>query len=297
MFLRDSATGLGKTGLDHTSSGLQIAVIADNESAVTSYTSAGSTIETITVIGTYAAPTSGKVRFKAVDGTLFPGLYEIQIADARFAVSGARSIQGVVRGVTGVDPCPFEIQLDAAPADVTHLLGTAWLAPTVEGTPDINVKTITDGAITAAKIAASALDGKGDWNTVAPPTESEIWTYETRGLTEATALDSAASASLAAIQAKTDQLTFSLANQLDVSIHSVTEDGFDDIFQTYQITESYPAIGVESTPAQAFYLIQQVFSEFTINGTEISIKKLNGTEAATYTMDSASRPLSRGRTT
>ena len=102
---------------------------------------------------------------------------------------------------------------------------------------------------------------------------------------------------VAAVKVKTDQLSFSLANQLDVSVHSVVESGFIDIFETYQITESYPAVGVEPTPAQAIYTIQQVFGEFTINGTTISVKKLDGTEAATYELDSATRPLSRERVT
>lgn len=43
------------------------------------------------------------------------------------------------------------------PVNVTTLLGTAWLTPAVAGTPDVNTKTITDGAITAAKLASDAI--------------------------------------------------------------------------------------------------------------------------------------------
>ena len=86
------STGAGLTGLTSASSGLIISTIADNEATATAYTVAGSTIETITTLGAYAAPTATKCRFKEVDATNHKGLYEIQIADARFAVANAKSI-------------------------------------------------------------------------------------------------------------------------------------------------------------------------------------------------------------
>lgn len=44
------------------------------------------------------------------------------------------------------------------PANVTQLLGTAWLAPAVAGTPDVNTKSNTTGAITTAAFAAGAIN-------------------------------------------------------------------------------------------------------------------------------------------
>ena len=97
---------------------------------------------------------------------------------------------------------------------------------------------------------------------------------------------------------KTAQLTFSTGNQLDVSIHSVTYSGFDDIFQTYQMTESYAATGVAPTPAQAAFLSQQAFTNFNIVGTTISVVGIDGvTVQATYGMDSATIPTRRIRLT
>ena len=58
------STGAGLTGLTSTSSGLIISTIADTESTATAYTVAASNVETITTNGTYAAPTSGKCRFR-----------------------------------------------------------------------------------------------------------------------------------------------------------------------------------------------------------------------------------------
>lgn len=53
--------------------------------------------------------------------------------------------------------------------DVKYLLGTIFATPATAGIPDVNVKNAANtawgsGAITAASIAASALNGKGDWN-------------------------------------------------------------------------------------------------------------------------------------
>lgn len=97
-----SASGGGLTGLTSASAGLIVATIADNEAATTRYRASSSEIETITTLGTYAAPTSGKCRFKEVDATNHPGIYEIQIADARFSVSSAKSMIISISGATSL---------------------------------------------------------------------------------------------------------------------------------------------------------------------------------------------------
>jgi hypothetical protein len=113
VFLRDSSvtTGAGLTGLTFSSSGLSISTIADNEATATTYTVAGSTIETISTLGTFATPTATKCRFKEVDATNLPGLYEIQLDNTRFAVSNAKSLAVVVKGATNLSPCPLLIPL------------------------------------------------------------------------------------------------------------------------------------------------------------------------------------------
>ncbi len=109
--LKHSTTGQGLTGLDNSSAGLIISTITDNESAVTVYTVAAGNVETITTIGTYAAPTASKCRFKAVDGTNHPGVYEIQLADARFAVVGAERLYISVTGAANLLGTDKEIEL------------------------------------------------------------------------------------------------------------------------------------------------------------------------------------------
>jgi hypothetical protein len=113
-------TGAGLAGLTFSSTGLRVSTIADNESTATSYTAAGSTIETITTLGTYAAPTATKCRFKEVDSTNHPGLYEIQVADARYAVSSAKSLIVSVSGATNAAETDAVISLqDMDPYDAT----------------------------------------------------------------------------------------------------------------------------------------------------------------------------------
>lgn len=104
-------TQAGLTGLTNASSGLIIATIADNEATTTAYTAAGSTIDTISTLGTFAAPTSGHCRFKEVDATNHPGVYEIQIADARWAVSNARYVIVSVLGATNLAQQDIIVQL------------------------------------------------------------------------------------------------------------------------------------------------------------------------------------------
>lgn len=100
LFDASSVVGAGLTGLTSASTGLRISTICDNEATATAYTVAGSTIETITTLGTYAAPTATKCRFKEVDATNHPGVYEIQLAAARVAVSGAKELIISVSGST-----------------------------------------------------------------------------------------------------------------------------------------------------------------------------------------------------
>lgn len=151
-------TGAGKTGLTHSSSGLIISTIADNEATATAYTQAASNVETITTLGTFAAPTASKCRFKEVDATNHPGLYEIHIANARWAVSNARSVIVSVSGVSGAAQVDAEIQLDPVPANALQVNDSATAAARL----DRSARTITLGTVgsgsTTTAVVASSLD-------------------------------------------------------------------------------------------------------------------------------------------
>lgn len=103
--------GSGLTGLTYSSAGLAISAVADVEASTVVYAQGSSNIEDITTLGTYAAPTANKCRFKAVDGTNHPGVYEIQLANGRFSVSSSRSLLVSVRGATNLAECDFVVNL------------------------------------------------------------------------------------------------------------------------------------------------------------------------------------------
>lgn len=114
LFVPDagSSTGAGKTGLTATSAGLVIGIIRSGDAVATSYTASADTIESITQLGTYEAPSSGKCRFREIDSQVLPGWYELQFADALFsATGGRRSLGGMLWGAAGTLPVPFQIQL------------------------------------------------------------------------------------------------------------------------------------------------------------------------------------------
>jgi hypothetical protein len=74
-----------------------------------------------------------------------------------------------------------------------------------------------------------------------------------------------------------------------------TKAEMDAMWTTAQ-TESYASDGAAATPAQLLYMILCSVSEFSISGTTITGKKLDGsTTAMTWTISDASNPTSRTR--
>lgn len=211
LFLQDSSstTGAGKTGLSSSSAGLVVAVKRELASTYTVYAQASSNIESITTIGTFAAPTASKCRFKEIDATNAPGMYQLMLADALFdAGDASRWITGLVFGASGLAPVPFEIALDAinrqdavrmgltalpnAAAEASGGLPTLSAAQASNGTIQANVHrwltatpnalqagrvdtylgAVAAGVIAAASFAANALDA--------------VWSTATRILTAGT---------------------------------------------------------------------------------------------------------------
>lgn len=153
-------TGAGITGLTYSSSGLKISTITENEASATTYTSAGSTTEDITTLGTYAAPTATKCRFKQVDATNHPGVYELHLADARFAVASARSLLVSISGATNLAQCDFVVQLNAAadyPVNVATWIGSAPNA-LQSGRVDGYLGATATDAITSTSLASTAVN-------------------------------------------------------------------------------------------------------------------------------------------
>ena len=168
VMIRSSTTGQGVTGLTISSTGLIISTIADVEATATSYTAAGSTIETITTLGTFAAPTATKCRFKEVDATNHPGVYEIQLADARYAVASAKVLRINVVGVSGMLQSNQVIQLtsfdpdDVVRAGLTSLPNAAVQASGglyTRGTGSGQINQETNGRIDVNAVAFGGTAG------------------------------------------------------------------------------------------------------------------------------------------
>lgn len=156
------STGAGKTGLAYNTSGLIISTIADNEASATVYTVAGSTIETISTLGTYAAPSATKCRFKELDATNHPGVYEIQIADARFAVASAKSLIVSVLGATGAAQCDVCVPLvDLDPYDAVRAGLTG----------------LPNHVMTTGTVSADAGNTASTFKTNLSATEADHWKY------------------------------------------------------------------------------------------------------------------------
>lgn len=105
VYLQDPITADPKVGLTSTQIGLTIYTMKLGDTAPVSYT-----IETITTIGTWSAPTSNAhVRFKEIG--VIPGLYELQFPDTLFS-SNSPIVTGSITCLDVILPCPFMFQLD-----------------------------------------------------------------------------------------------------------------------------------------------------------------------------------------
>lgn len=249
--VRDSSvtTGAGLTGLTSASSGMIISTIADNEATATVYTVAASHVQTITTLGTFAAPSASNCRFKEVDATNHPGIYEVQIADARYAVSSAKSLL---------------ISLSGA----TNMVQTDVLIP---------LRSVDPYSATAFITGVNSLAPPSAWNTDVIQTGDSF----TRLGAPAGA---SVSADVAAVNTKTTNLPPDPADASDIAA------AFAAVLVT-AMTEAYPADGATMSMAQFAYLIRSFLTDFSISGTTLTAKKVDGsTTSSTYTLNDATSP-------
>lgn len=159
--LFDSTTWLGKTALAFNTSGLIISTIGDAESSPTNYTTAGSTIEDITTLGTFAQPSSTKCRFKKIDDTNMPGLYEIQFRDDRHAAI-TQYMDVIVSGASGLaDSDTYRIWLKPVAANTRQYLNNAVPAANVSGVPIVDAKYLNGTLQTAYDLGGGVILANG----------------------------------------------------------------------------------------------------------------------------------------
>lgn len=218
----------------------------------------------------------------------------------------------VTKWLTGTIPA---VTVTGVPkVDAAYLLGTAWLTPSVAGTPDVNAKQIggtaqTTGQDIVANITTllgripsgiftgitslaqwlGALAGKQTANSTA---RTEI---RATGAGSGTFDETTDSNEALRDNVGTNGASLSLAKTTNIT-------GFNDIaasaILTTALTESYAADGAAPTLAQLLFMIWSGLVEFSISGTTITCKKLDGsTTSMTFTLDDATNPTSRTRAT
>ena len=179
------------------------------------------------------------------------------------------------------------------------------------GDPGANTETMYDAVVTDAagtNVAADIIAVKAETASILTDT-AEIGTAGA-GLTEAggdgdhlttlatqtsvNTIDDFLDTEIAAIKAKTDQLTFTVANQVDANALTLDEDEIlDDA-----LADSVPSDGSLPTVRQALYMIVQFLYERSVSGTTVTVNKVDGsTSLLTLTLDDATSPTSITRAT
>jgi hypothetical protein len=199
------------------------------------------------------------------------------------------------------------VTLCATTTTNTDMRGTDSAAlATALATVDTNVDAILvdtgttiPAQITALNdVAATDIVSGGAINTTAGAVDNVTTVATTTTNTDMRGTDSAATAAnLATVDANVDAILVDTGTTLPAQISALNDITVNDILTT-QMTEAYAADGVAPTLAQALFLVQQTIGDFSIAGTTITTKKLDGTTtAATYTLDDGTNPTSRTRAT
>jgi hypothetical protein len=276
------STGAGITGLTSSSTGLVISTIADTEATATAYTVAGSTIESITTLGTYAAPTAGKVRFKEVDATNHKGIYEIQISNARFSVSNAKFLIVSISGATAAAETDVVIPLQdldpytAADAAVWNATRSTYATAGTFGQGAASVQGNVTGNV--AGTVASVTGGVGSITGVTFPTNF--------GVMAIAATTGQVGIDLSSI--KQAGVSTTLNNIVVPTVSTVTTANLN-LSQAVPTSNTAQTVGDALNAARA-----QGFGKWVLSGTSLTLYAADGSTAIrTFTLDSATAPTQR----
>jgi|GEM_PF-2696827 len=224
--------------------------------------------------------------------TLVSADYFDAAADTVANVTTAGSVSGTVGGIAGT-------------------IQTLDALDTAQDTQHATTQTAVADVPTVAEFEARTLTAAGYFNPATDTVANVTTTATTTTNTDMRGTDSAALASVAteARLSELDQATAGkMANQVDIIQTDTTTEipglisDLNDLsaaeILTTQLAESYAADGTAPTLSQAIFLIQQMVGDFSISGTTITTKKLDGTTtAATFTLDDATSPTSKTRAT
>lgn len=168
------------------------------------------------------------------------------------------------------------VTLVATTTALTNVINAASIVASVSGNVDGSVDSVTGDTKQTADHTAAIAD---------IPTVSE---FNARTLVAASYFDPAAD-TVANVT-----LVATTTTNTDMVAEAPT---FSQIWTT-QLTESYASDGTAPTPAQALFITMQNLQSFSFTGTTQTVRRINdSTTAATYTLDDATNPTSKERTT
>jgi hypothetical protein len=226
-----------------------------------------------------------------VDSTNHKGVYEIQLADARFSVSNAKSLLVSVLGATNAAETDVVIPLrDLDPFDSVRAGLTALP----------NVASGSAGSLLTSGTGTSQLDVSGG------KAAADMVEIAGQTVTAAAAVTFPAIISSLTAAGVRSELAVELA-RIDTNIGSrlasasytapSTAATIADAVLTTTMTESYRAAGVAPTLAEAAFELIAHMGDASISGTLKTLRKLDGTTAKQFTLDSATTPTSITETT
>jgi hypothetical protein len=248
VFIPDPAStdGSGKTGLVAADLTVSYARMeTDNDATVTDATSSLSDLAALTTAHTDWG-------LKEISSTLAPGLYRLDIADAVFAAGAWTAIVYVMITSSAAAASPMEFVIGAydpldsvvQTGDCFALIGTAGAGLTninlpnqtmdITGSLSGSVGSVTGavgsvgaGGITAASFAANAITAaKLDPDVTTElqsglATQASVDTIDDFLDGEVAAILAAVDTEVAAVKAKTDSLTFTVANVIDANVKRI----------------------------------------------------------------------------
>lgn len=162
------------------------------------------------------------------------------------------------------------------------------------------VTAVDTGAIVAASFGADAIDANALKADAIAEIADQVWDedatgHQTQGTFGQAIGDPAADSSTIWDLANTN-LDAAVSTRLATAGYTAPPSVATIL--TTQMTESYAADGAAPTLAQALFLIQQMLGDFSISGTTLTVKKIDGsTTAGTFTLNDSSSPTSITRAT
>lgn len=194
----------------------------------------------------------------------------------------------------GVDVVALKAETVSIQAD-TDNIQTRLPAALVGGLMSSDVTAISTDTV-AANNAEAFFDGTGyaGTNNVIPLVTT------TTTATNVTTVNGLAASVITAASIATDAITAAkiaadAIGASELAADAVTEIAAGVLAST--LTETYASVNAAPTLQQALFQIQQMLHDFVISGTTLTVRKLDGTTAMTFTLDSTTVPTTIARTT